>query len=456
MDVPETRYARSGDVSIAYQVVGTGPIDLVVVPGFVSNVELAWEDPQHAAFYRALADFSRVIVFDKRGTGLSDRTTGIAPLEVRMDDLYAVMEAAGSERAAIIGFSEGAPMTALFAATYPERVSAIVLCGGAARSTRAPDYPFGLSAAEYRREVEDTRARWGTPEYAEELLAALAPSMVGDTEYATFFGRYMRQSASPADAAALEEMNAEIDVRGILPAIRVPTLVMRRAGNRPELGRYLSDRIPGARFIELSGADHLMWTGGQEEVVDRIREFLSTVVGPADDDALDTVLATVLFTDIVGSTAAAAELGDRRWRELLERHHTTVRSELARHRGVEVDTAGDGFFARFDGPARAIRCACAIRDAVGQLGVEIRSGVHTGECEVFQNKVAGIAVSIGARVAAGAGPGEVLVSQTVRDLVAGSGLLFEERGVAELKGVPGEWRLYALAKQGGNRVPTST
>src|SRR5581483_884814 len=254
MDVPETRYAMSGDVSIAYQVVGTGPVDLVLVPGFVSNVELAWDDPNSVTFYRALAEFSRLIVFDKRGTGLSDRVTGVAPLEVRMDDLRAVMDAAGSERAAVIGFSEGAPMATLFAATYPERVTAIILCGGSARYTRAPDYPFGLSEAEYRRGVEDTRARFGTPEWVDEAIAGLAPSMVGDPEYRAFFARYTRQSASPGAAAALSEMNAEIDVRSVLPAIRVPTLAMRRAGDRPELGRYLSDRIPGARFVELSGA----------------------------------------------------------------------------------------------------------------------------------------------------------------------------------------------------------
>jgi len=443
----------SGDVSIAYQVVGTGPVDLVLVPGFVSNVELAWDDPHSVTFYRALAEFSRLIVFDKRGTGLSDRVTGVAPLEVRMDDLRAVMDAAGSERAAVIGFSEGAPMATLFAATYPERVTAIILCGGSARYTRAPDYPFGPSEAEYRRGVEDTRARFGTPEWVDEAIAGLAPSMIGDPGYRTFFARYTRQSASPGAAAALSEMNAEIDIRSVLPAIRVPTLAMRRAGDRPELGRYLADRIPRARFVELRGADHLMWTGDSMEIVDHIREFLESVAQrPAVVDA-DTVLATVLFTDIVGSTAAAAELGDRGWRELLERHHAMVRSELAHYRGVEVDTAGDGFFARFDGPARAIRCACAIRDAVGDLGIEIRSGVHTGECEVFQDKVAGIAVSIGARVAARAAPGEVLVSQTVRDLVAGSGLLFEERGVAELKGVPGEWRLYALAEAHPALVP---
>jgi class 3 adenylate cyclase len=456
MDVPETRYAMSGEVSIAYQVVGTGPIDLVLVPGFVSNVELAWDDPNSVTFYRALAEFSRLIVFDKRGTGLSDRVSGIAPLEVRMDDLHAVMNAAGSERAAIIGFSEGAAMTVLFAATYPERVRAIILCGGTARYTRAPDYPFGPSAAEYRLGVEETRARWGTSAYADEALAALAPSMVGDAEYRVFFERYMRQSASPGAAAALEEMNGEIDIRAVLPTIRVPTLAMRRAGDRPELGRYLSDRIPGARFVELNGADHLMWTGDQMEIVDRIRQFISPIEdrpGAHDDDDMDTVLATVLFTDIVGSTAVAAELGDRRWRELLERHHATVRTELVRYRGLEVDTAGDGFFARFDGPARAIRCARAIRDGVGELGIEIRSGVHTGECQVFQDKVAGIAVSIGARVAARAAPGEVLVSQTVRDLVAGSGLFFEARGVAELKGVPGEWGLYALAESGPVLLP---
>ncbi|MHB8469620.1 MAG: adenylate/guanylate cyclase domain-containing protein, partial [Gaiellaceae bacterium] len=273
--------------------------------------------------------------------------------------------------------------------------------------------------------------------------------MIGDEEYTAFFGRYLRQSASPGAAAALQEMNSEIDVRAVLPTIRVPALVMRRAGDRPEVGRYLAERIPGARFEELSGTDHLMWTGDQAEVVSRIREFVASVADrPAwETDGTDTVLATVLFTDIVGSTAAAAELGDRRWRELLEQHHATVRAKLARFRGIEIDTAGDGFFARFDGPARAIRCACAIREAVGEIGLEVRAGVHTGECEVFQEKVAGIAVSIGARVATKAAPGEVLVSQTVRDLVAGSGLLFEERGATELKGVPGEWRLYAVAER---------
>jgi class 3 adenylate cyclase len=446
VDVPEIRYARSGDISIAYQVVGDGPIDLVLVPGFVSNLELAWEDAHHVAFYRRLSEFSRLILFDKRGTGLSDRIVGAAPLEVRMDDVRAVMDAAGSARAAVLGFSEGAPMTALFAATYPERVVAIILCGGAARFTRAPDYPFGVSPEEFRSEAALTRARFGSPAYVEEALAALAPSMVGDDAYKALFGRYLRQSASPGAAAALKEMNSEIDVRAVLPTIRVPTLVMRRAGDRPEVGRYLADRIPGARFVELSGTDHLMWTGDHTDLVARIREFVASVAEQPLVEDLDTVLATVLFTDIVGSTAVAADLGDKRWRELLERHHATVRAQLARFRGVEIDTAGDGFFARFDGPARAIRCACAIRKAVSEIGLEVRAGVHTGECEMFQEKVAGLAVSIGARVAAKATPGEVLVSQTVRDLVAGSGLVFEERGTTDLKGVPGEWRLYAVAE----------
>jgi class 3 adenylate cyclase len=445
VDVPETRYARSGDVSIAYQVVGDGPFDLVFVPGFVSNVELGWDDPARADLYRRLASFARLILFDKRGTGLSDRTMP-ASLEVRMDDVRAVMDAAGSERAAIIGFSEGSPMTALFAATYPERTIAIVLCGGGARFTRAPDYPFGMSADEYRQQAEDARRRFGTREYAVDAVKALAPSKVDDEAFVAEMARYLRQSASPGAVAELNEMNAEIDVRSVLPSIRVPTLVMRRAGDRPEVGRYLADRIPGATFVELQGLDHLVWVGDYEDFLVRVREFTESawLERAWEESEPETVLATVLFTDIVGSTATAAELGDRRWRELLEQHHARIRRELARFRGSEIDTAGDGFFARFDGPARAIRCATAIREAVGELGLEIRAGVHTGECELLDAKVTGIAVSIGARVAAQAQPGEVLVSQTVRDLVAGSGLAFADRGAAELKGVPGEWRLYAV------------
>lgn len=445
--MPETKYARSGDVSIAYQTIGDGPFDLVHVPGFVSNVELSWEHPRQAAYFNALAAFSRLIIFDKRGTGASDRVTGAPPLEVRMDDVRAVMDAAGSERAAIVGFSEGTPMTALFTATYPERVFAAVLYGGAARFTRAPDYPFGATAEAMRREVEDSRARFGTREWAEEAIEALAPSKVGDAEFFEFFARYMRLSASPSAVAALDEMNAEIDVRAVLPTIRTPTLVMRRTGDRPEVGRYLAERIPGARFVELPGQDHIPWTGEFEPLVEAIRLFVVPLWEERawEEAEPDTVLATVLFTDIVDSTATAVELGDRRWRELLEQHHGRIRRELARFRGVEIDTAGDGFFARFDGPARAIRCASAIQASVSDLGLGVRAGVHTGECELFDDKVTGIAVSIGARVAAQARPGEVLVSQTVRDLVAGSGLAFEDRGAAELKGVPGEWRLFAAA-----------
>jgi pimeloyl-ACP methyl ester carboxylesterase len=444
---PETRYARSGDVSIAYQVIGDGPFDVVLVPGFVSNVELVWEDELHAAHHRAYAEFCRMITFDKRGTGLSDRISGAPSLEVRIDDVRAVMDAVGSERAAVVGFSEGAPMTAMFAATHPERVFAMVLYGGAARFARAPDYPFGSTMEEINREIDDDLSQFGTRGYVEEAIAALAPSMVGDEEFLAHFSRYMRQSSSPSAVAALTRMNAEIDVRAILPTIRTPTLVMRRAGDRPEVGRYLADRIPGAEFVELDGADHLPWTGDSAALVERVRRFVTPLWEQRvwEDAEQDTVLATVLFTDIVDSTATAAGLGDRRWRDLLEQHHMRIRRELARYRGTEIDTAGDGFFARFDGPARAIRCAGAIQKSVTEIGLEVRAGVHTGECELLDDKVTGIAVSIGARVASRAQAGEVLVSQTVRDLVAGSGLVFEDRGTAELKGVPGEWRLFAVA-----------
>jgi pimeloyl-ACP methyl ester carboxylesterase len=438
MDVPETRYAMSGDVSIAYQVIGDGPFDLVFVPGAISNVENAWEIPAWAAFYRRLVSFSRLIVFDKRGTGLSDRAVGIADLETRMDDLRGVMDAAGSERAAIFGVSEGGPMSILFAATYPERTRALALYGCLPRFTSAPDFPFGPTREEHIREAEEEAAIWGTPALARTWLEPGAAD--ADVEG---LAKRMREGASPGAWRALNLMNAEIDVRGVLASIRVPTLVLHRTEDHLPVAaaRWMADRMPGARLVELPGGPHIVVSGDWKRVVDEVEEFLT---GMRPTPEFESVLATVLFTDIVGSTAKAAELGDRGWRELLEQHHARIRQELGRYRGIELDTA-DGFFARFDGPARAIRCACAIRESLSELDLDIRAGLHTGECEVLDGKVAGIAVSIGARVAAQAGPGEVLVSQTVKDLVAGSGLEFADRGVAELKGVPGEWRLYAVA-----------
>jgi pimeloyl-ACP methyl ester carboxylesterase/class 3 adenylate cyclase len=445
VDVPQTRYARSGDVSIAYQVVGDGPFDLVFVPGSVSHVDLIWEDELRARYMGALSQFCRLIVFDKRGTGASDQIVGIADLETRMDDVRAVMDAAGSQRAVVMGASEGGPMSMLFAATYPARTRALVLYGTFARGVWAPDYPWMPTPAESAREnVEDARA-WGTDESAKWFLDA---EDAADPAKVRRQAQWLRMMATPGAVEQLGRMNDEIDVRHVLRSIRVPTAVLHRVEDHISIenGRFIAREIPGAQFVELPGGPHMAALGDWQSVVRAVREFVVPVCsGPDAEPEPESILATVLFTDIVGSTATAAELGDRAWRELLEQHHGRIREQLARYRGIELDTAGDGFFARFDGPARGIRCAAAIRDSLSELGLEIRAGLHTGECEILDGKVAGIAVSIGARVAARAGPGEVLVSQTVRDLVAGSGLAFEERGAAELKGVPGEWRLYAVA-----------
>ena len=444
--VPETRYARSGDVNIAYQVTGEGPRDLVYVPGWVSNVELMWEEPAMALFLERLASFSRLILFDKRGTGLSDRVPNdeLPTLEQRMDDVRAVLEAVGSDRAALFGHSEGGNMCVLFAATYPQRTAALITLGCfAKRRDPDDDYPWAPTAESREESAADVERNWGHLRL--EDVEYYAPSRIGDEQFVHALERYLRRSASPGAAAALLRMNSYIDVRKVLLTIRVPTLVLHRTGDHDvdiAEGRYLASKIPGAKFVELAGADHWISAGDTDEIANEIEEFL-TGTRPVPEP--DRVLATVLFTDIVGSTAKAAELGDRRWRVLLAEHHTRVRGQLARFHGRELDTAGDGFFASFDGPARAIRCACAIQDSVHELGIEIRAGLHTGECELIDDKVGGIAVHIGARVAAEAQPGEVLVSQTVKDLVAGSGIDFVERGQAALKGVPGKWRLYRVA-----------
>jgi class 3 adenylate cyclase len=438
----ETRYARSGDVSIAYQVVGDGPFDLVYVPGWVSNIELMWEEPGYAGFLERLASFSRLIIFDKRGTGLSDPVPldQLPTLEQRMDDVRAVMDAVGSERAALLGHSEGGNMCVLFSATYPDRTTALVLVGCYAKRIRSHDYPWAPAPEDREREIEETEARWGSP----DMLRALAPSKANDEAFERWVGRYLRQSASPKAAAAMLRMNTQIDVRDILPAIRVPTVLIYRTDDadvHPDEGRYIAGRIPGARFVELPGGDHTMWTGDASAILDEIEEFLTGVRrGPEPD----RVLATILFTDVVGSTELATRLGDRAWRDLLARHHEAVRRELERWRGREVDTAGDGFLATFDGPARAIRCALAAVDSVRGLGMEIRAGVHTGEVEVSNGEFRGIAVHIGSRVSGLAGPGEVLVSRTVADLVAGSGIALADRGEHELKGVSGTWKVFAV------------
>jgi len=440
MRAPGTHYAKSGDVNIAYQVVGDGPRDLVLVPGFVSHLDNDWDEPRSAHLLERLASFSRLIRFDKRGTGLSDRPGGLPDLETRIDDVRAVMDAAGSERAALFGYSEGGPMSCLFAATHPDRTTALVLYGTyAKRVDPDDDYPWVAIGEQRQAYADQVEREWGF----ESDLGTMAPN--ADAALTAWWRARARASASPGAARALILMNSRIDVRHVLPTIRVPTLVLHRSGDRDsrvEEGRYIADRIPGARFVELAGNDHIPWIDA-DQIVDEVEEFLTGVRrGPEPD----RVLATVLLTDIVASSERAAEIGDRRWRELLEAHHALVRRELARWRGREVDTAGDGFLATFDGPARAIRCACAIRDGLRALGLEIRAGLHTGECEIIGGKVGGIAVHTAARVTARAAPREVLVSGTVRDLIAGSGIELEDRGVHTLKGIPGEWSLLAVVR----------
>lgn len=438
---PATHYARSGDVSIAYQVVGEGPLDLVVVPGWISNVDFAWEDPLYADWVRRLAAFSRVILFDKRGTGLSDRDVGDSTLEERMDDLRAVLSAAGSDQAALIGFSEGGSLSILFAATYPERVRALVLYGSFARVKEAADFPEGATA---RPALDFIRHALATAWGQGTTLELMVPALKDNPRAQEFMGRYERMCVSPRAGQAHLRWLMDLDVRPVARALQVPTLVVHRADDRlipVAAGRALAREIPAARYVELPGDAHPPWAGDIAGLVAEIQQFL---IGSRVSVEVERVLATVLFTDIVGSTERAVALGDRAWANLLDRHHAIVRGELERHRGSEVDTSGDGFLATFDGPARAIRCAKGIRDAVRSIGVEIRAGVHTGECERLDAKIAGIAVHTGARVMAQAGPGEVLVSSTVKDLVAGSGLDFHERGTHTLKGIPGEWRLFAV------------
>jgi class 3 adenylate cyclase len=443
MSIPKTEYTRTGDLHIAYQVIGQGPLDLVYVPGWISHVELAWEEPTLANFLRRLASFSRLITFDKRGTGLSDRVPNdqLPTLEERMDDVRAVMDAAGSERAAVFGFSEGSNLSALFAATYPERTTALTMFGSFAKRIWSEDYPWAPKPEEREATYEMIEREWGNL----MDVAHYAPSKINDQAFAQRLATYLRRSASPGAAVALLRMNTQIDIRSVLPTIRVPTLVIHRSGDHDanvEEGRWVASQIPGARFVELSGEDHFPWVGDQNAVLDEIEEFLTGVRRAPEPNR---VLSTVLFTDIVGSTERAASGSDREWLDLLDQHHAIVRKELARFRGHEVKTAGDGFVATFDGPARAVRCACSIRDSVRGLGLEIRAGLHTGEIEVTGKDIGGIAVHIAARVGAGAEASEVLVSSTVKDLVAGSGINFVDRGARTLKGIPDQWRLFAVA-----------
>lgn len=441
MKMPRTRYTKSGELNIAYQVVGEGPIDLVFAAGWISNVELGWEHPQVARFYERLASFSRLILFDKRGTGLSDHVPDARPptIEERTDDIRAVLDAIGSERAAIFGASEGGNMSIVFAATYPQRTTALVTYSVFAKRIWSPDYPWAPTPEERVAWLEGLQERWG----GDADLRQLVPSVADDQPTREWFSRMSRHSVSLSAAVALGRMNTQIDIRAVLPTVRVPTLMFHPVDDHDvniEEGRWMAARIPNARLVELPGADHVPYFQSADAVLDGVEEFL-TGVRPAA--GADRFLATVLFTDIVNGTAKAAELGDRRWAELVEAHHAIVRRELLRHRGSEVDTAGDGFFATFDGPARAVRCALEIRDALRGRGIEIRAGVHTGECEQIAGKTGGIAVIIGSRVRELAEPGQVLATSTVKDLVAGSGLRFGPIGSRRLKGVPDEWQIYS-------------
>jgi class 3 adenylate cyclase len=440
---PVTRYARSGDLHIAYQVVGDGPIDLVYVPTWISQIEHMWEEPGVARYFNRLASFSRLIMFDRRGTGLSDPVVAAPTLEEQMDDVVAVMDAVGSDRAAVFAQLEGGAMATLFAATHPERATALVLYEAMPRMSSAPDYAWPPSREERHAFIANGGLdNWGDG----SRIIGLAPTSSQNPRLRQWFARLERLAASPGTARKLMLMNAEIDVRAVLPTIKVPTLVVHRADDKfidIRHSRYLAEHIPDARYVELSGDEALTFGGGAGSLLDEIEEFLTGERHPTD---AERILATVMFSDIVDSTQRAAEMGDRRWRDLLAAIEAAVDRELARFRGRAVKSMGDGFLATFDGPARGIRCATAIRDvARSQFGIEVRSGLHTGEIELIGDDVGGIAVHIGARVGAAAGPGEVLVSGTVKDLVVGSGLSFEERGEKELRGVPGSWRLWAVA-----------
>ena len=438
--MPTTQYARAGDISIAYQVVGDGPIDVVLVPGYVSHVEMLWDFPGAVRMIERMTSFARLIVFDKRGGGMSDPVDGAPILEDRIDDVRAVMEAAGSERAVLLGVSEGVPMCLLFAATHPELVSALVLYGGMARSTWAPDYPWA-TPADALLESSMEMAPYLLDGAALEIMA---PSIAEDPQARQAFARYQRYATTPAMLQQNFLMFLDIDVRSILPAVEVPTLVLHRHGDMAvnrRAAEWMAGQIPGAKYVELPGNDHLLYVGDTDRLIDEVEEFLT---GSRRAVEIDRVLATVMFTDIVDSTQRASGMGDRAWRDLLDAQNEVLRHELARFRGHEVKTLGDGMLATFDGPARAIRCGLAITEAVRPLGIEVRVGLHTGEVEIVGDDVAGIAVHTAARVGAKAGASEVLVSGTVKDLVAGSGIRFADRGEHVLKGIPDQWRLFAV------------
>ena len=437
---PQTRYVKSGDVHIAYQVVGDGPFDVVYVPGFVSNLEAIWESPTRTSFFHRLSSFCRLILFDKRGTGLSDRTSQIFTLEQRISDVQAIMDAVGSQRAALVGVSEGGPMAILFAVTYPQRTLAIAIYGSYARKSWAADCPFGWTDERWETFFENVERHWGTTEGFD--FSQWAPSIAHDQAKLNATAAYFRASGSPGAVRAVMQMNREIDVRGVLSAVKVPTLILHRTGDlitSIEQARYLAKHIPGAKLVEFPGDDHMPTVGDSNAILDEVQQFLT---GTRHVAALDRIVTTLLFTDIVGSTKLAGELGDSAWLRLLESYYQLVHRQLERFRGREIDTAGDGLFATFDGPARGVCCAQAICENAKALGIDIRAGLHTGEVEIIGEKVGGVAVHIGARVAAQARAGEVLVSRTVKDLIAGSGIQFADHGTHALKGIDGEWQLF--------------
>jgi class 3 adenylate cyclase/pimeloyl-ACP methyl ester carboxylesterase len=455
VEAPEVRYARSGAVNIAYQVLGDSPVDLLYVPGWISHLDLFWEEPAVSRLLRRLAAGFRLIVFDRRGTGLSDRVPDdeLPALEGLMDDARAVLDTVGSEQAVVFAQGYGCPLAIVLAATYPERTRALILYNAIAKAgLKTDDYPWGSTPEEQEAWLAKSGEHWGSEEFARDWLRRLAPSAAGDPRQIAWYARVMRASATPTASKRFSEMNALMDVRDVLPLLHVPTLVVTRKDvvapkggvdvRSAEESEYVARRIPGAKLVLLPGRDYLPWIGDQEALVSEVAAFATGTRPPEEPDR---VLLTVLFTDIVDSTGWLARLGDQRWRELLAEHDAVVRQALEQFRGSEVDRAGDGVFATFDGPGRAIMCADEIGRKIRELGLEIRAGVHTGECELSGDRVSGIAVHIGARIAALAASGEVLVSSTVKDLVAGSGLQFRERGVTGLKGVPGEWRIHALA-----------
>jgi class 3 adenylate cyclase len=440
MEAPLTRYARSGDVSVAYQVAGSGPRDLIVVPGLVSHLELGWEEPLERRFRERLASFSRLILFDKRGTGLSDPVDSSMSIEERMDDVRAVLDAAGSERATLLGFSEGVPLSIVFAASHPERVDGLILYGGFARLRKADDYPIGVADSDlhlYRRFFDE----WPPDDFLERF----APSIAHIPRAREWFHRYARMVASPRMVRDLWRWVESIDVRSVLPSVRVPTLVVHRVNESIPVAFawYLAEHIPDARLIELPGADHIMFVGDADRLVGEVEEFMTGARASADADRM---LATILFTDVAGSTEQAATLGDREWRAQLERHNDVLLRQVDRFQGRTVKNTGDGVLALFDRPTRAIRCADAIREGVERLDLRLRAGLHTGEFERMGDDVGGLSVHIGARICELAQPGEVLVSSTVHDLVVGSGIVLEDRGSHLLRGVPGDWRIYAVSR----------